>query len=72
MEFSKKLLVFASAMYLATWAVTVAAIFAAGEVPWGLMETLSWAYGAALACYCGKTAYENGIKIKEAGKPNGQ
>ena len=64
MEFSKKLMIFASAMYAATWAVVVAAIFRAGEVPWELFEALSWVYGAAVACYCGKTAYENKAKIQ--------
>ena len=64
MEFSKKLLVFASFMYMATWIVIVVSIFSADEVPWELMEKLSWVYGAALACYCGKAAYENKEKIK--------
>ena len=67
MEFSKKLLVFASAMYLATWTVIVVTIFIADEAPWELIETLSWVYGAAVACYCCKTAYENKAKI-EGGK----
>ena len=71
MEFSKKLMAFASAMYAATWAVTVAAIFATGDAPWRLMESLGWAYGAALACYCGKSAYENGAKIKKGGGGRG-
>ena len=64
MEFSKKLLVFASAMYLATWIVMVVSIFHADEVPWELIETLNWVYGAAVCCYCGKAGYENGAKIK--------
>ena len=69
MEFSKKLLVFASIMYVASWIVVVAAFFLANEAPWVLMETLSWVYGAAVAGYCGKSAYENGAKIKDACKP---
>ena len=69
MEFSKKLIVFASVMYAATWAVIVVAVFRAAEPPWELMQSLSWAYGASVCCYCGKSAYENGAKIKESGKP---
>ena len=68
MEFSKKLIAFASAMFAATWAVIVAAFFQGGEPPWELMEKLSWVYGAAVACYCGKAAYENGAKISRKGK----
>ena len=64
MELSKKLIIFASLMYVATWAVIVASIFRAEEPPWELMGMLSWVYGAAVACYCGKAAYENGKKIK--------
>ena len=67
MEFSKKLIVFASIMYMATWFVIVVAIFRAEKPPWELMEMLSWVYGAAVACYCGKSAYENKAKIKERG-----
>ena len=65
MEFSKKLIVFASVMYALTWAAIVITIFGGGmPVPWRLMESLSWVYGAAVCCYCGKAAYENGMKIK--------
>ena len=67
MEFSKKLMVFASVMYAATWVVIVASVFRDGEPPWELMGYLSWVYGAAVACYCGKSAYENGNKIKKGG-----
>ena len=67
MEFSKKLIIFASAMYAATWAVTVATVLRGGEPLWELMEMLSWVYGAAACCYCGKAAYENGAKIKGSG-----
>ena len=67
MEFSKILLIFASVMYVATWAVIVISIFRADETPWQLMEMLSWVYGAAVVCYCGKAAYENGSKIKSRG-----
>ena len=72
MEFSKKLIIFASIMYLATWIAVVAAVFGAGDPPWQLVESLSWVYGAAVACYCGKSAYENGAKIKGERKGDGQ
>ena len=68
MEFSKKLIIFASVMYVMTWIVIVVSIFCADEPPWELMEMLSWVYGAAVVCYCGKSAYENGFKIKGGGK----
>ena len=71
LEFSKKLMVFASAMFAATWAVIVAAFFQGGEPPWELMEKLSWVYGAAVACYCCKAAYENGAKIGSSRKGKG-
>ena len=64
MEFSKKLIIFASVMYAMTWVVVVSAFFFAKEPPWGLLETLSWVYGAAVCCYCGKSAYENKSKIQ--------
>ena len=67
MEFSKKLVIFASIMYLATWIAIVASISLARDAPWELMETLVWVYGAAVCCYCGKSAYENGHKIKKDG-----
>ena len=67
MEFSKKLILFASIMYAMTWAVIVTSIFRAEEPPWELLEALSWVYGAAVCCYCGKAAYENGHKIKNGG-----
>ena len=68
MEFSKKLIIFASVMYVMTWVVIVTSIFRAGEPPCELLEALSWVYGAAVACYCGKSAYENGHKIKGGGR----
>ena len=65
MEFSKKLIIFASIMYVMTWAVIVTSIFLTEEPPWELLEALSWVYGAAVVCYCGKSAYENGVKISK-------
>ena len=67
MEFSKMLIIFASVMYVMTWIVIVVSIFRADEPPWELMEMLSWTYGAAICCYCGKAAYENGNKIRGGG-----
>ena len=71
MEFSKKLMFFASIMYVATWVVIVVTIFFADEVPWELIETLSWVYGAAITGYCGKTAYVNKAKIHYCDKMKG-
>ena len=68
MEFSKIVMAFASALYALTWAVVAAAVFADGEPPWQMLESLSWVYGAAIASYCGKTAYENRAKIERGAK----
>ena len=67
-EFSKKLLAFASAMYLLTWALVAATVFTGHETPWPLMDGLNWVYGASVACYCGKSTCENMAKIKEGAK----
>ena len=66
MEFSKKLIIFASIMYVATWIVIVISVFRVDEVPFELMEMLSWVYGAAVVCYCGKSAYENKYKVSKS------
>ena len=71
MEFSKKLLAFISVMYIATWIAIIVSLFRMGDAPGELMTILemhSWVYGAAVACYCGKAAYENREKIKSGGK----
>ena len=65
MEFSKKLIIFVSVIFAATWTVIVVSIFQAGDAPWELMGKLSWVYGTAVACYCGKAAYENKCKIEQ-------
>jgi len=62
-EFSKKLMIYASIMYGATWVVTVISWFALGEVPRELISYTTWLYGAAIATYSGKSAYENKPKI---------
>jgi len=62
-EFSKKLMIFASVMYGATWVVAVISWFALGETPRELISYTTWLYGAALATYSGKSAYENKPKI---------
>ena len=63
MEFSKKLMIFASLMFAATWGVATYSWFAMGSFPEGLAQYVTWLYGAALAVYGGKSAYENGIKL---------
>ena len=63
MEFSKKLMIYASVMYGATWIVAVVSWFAFGETPRELISYTTWLYGAAIATYSGKSAYENKPKI---------
>ena len=71
MEFSKKLMVFASLMFAATWGVATFSWFASGGYPEGLAQLATWLYGAALAMYGGKSAYENGIKLHGSGNKKG-
>ena len=63
-EFSKKLMIFASVMYAATWLVAVFSWFHLGKIPWELIQNASWLYGATFVSYCGKSAYENKPKIE--------
>lgn len=67
MEFSKKLMIFASVMFSLTWAVAVYSWFMYSEIPLDLLQYASWLYGATFVSYCGKTAYENKEKIKGGG-----
>ena len=58
MEFSKKIMVFASVLYGATWTVVVFSWFSLGEIPLYLIQFATWLYGAAFVSYCCKSAYE--------------
>ena len=64
MEFSKKLMIFLSVIFAATWGIAVYSWFAGGEIPWQLIEFVNWMYGASFVSYCGKSAYENKFKIE--------
>ena len=71
MEFSKKLMVFTSVIFAATWAFAVCAWLAGGAIPWELVEFVNWLYGATFVSYCGKSAYENKYKIETGRGENG-
>jgi len=64
MEFSKKLMAFASLMYAVTWAFAALSWIMRGEMPSELLQYGTWLYGATIALYCGKAACENVCKIR--------
>ena len=68
MEFSKKLMIFVSVIFAATWGIAVYSWIAGGEFPWQLVEFVNWLYGACFVSYCGKSAYENKCKIERGGE----
>ena len=70
LEFSKKLMVFASVVYSATWALAITSWLTMGEVPQELMLYTTGLFGSAFAVYGGKSAYENKPKI-ERGRGGG-
>ena len=65
LEFSKKLIIFVSAIFATTWGIGLYAWFVGLEIPWQLFEIVNWLFGAVAIAYCGKSAYENGCRIKE-------
>ena len=67
MEFSKKLMIFVSLIFAATWCVAVFSWIVSGELPGELLEFVNWLYGASFVSYCGKSAYENKYKIDKGG-----
>ena len=64
MQASKALILFATVMYALTWIVAVFSWFSSGTLPDELMKYTTYLYGAALAIYGGKSAYENKAKIE--------
>ena len=68
MEFSKKLMIFASLIFAATWGLAVYAWIVGGEIPLKLIEIVNWLYGAVFVSYCCKSAYENKCKIERGGE----
>ena len=67
LQFSKRLMVFASVMYALTWLVLVVSWAVFRELPQELMLYSTWLYGTAVGFYCSKSAYENGCKLKKGG-----
>ena len=67
MEFSKKLMVFASAAFALTWLAAMVSWFVLRDVPEGVMQFVSVLYGATFVSYCGKSAYENRYRITKGG-----
>jgi len=65
-NFSKKLMVFASVIYAATWLVMVYSWFALRESPDTLKEYTTYLYGAAFAFYSAKSCIENKAKIEKS------
>jgi len=59
MEFSKKLMVFSSLMYAATWAVTMYSWFVFSTIPDGLKEMATWLFGATVAFYNAKSVMDH-------------
>ena len=68
MEFSKKLMLFMSLIFAATWGLAVYSWIVGGEFPWELVEFVNLLYGASFVSYCGKSAYENKYKIEQGGE----
>ena len=63
-EFSKKLIIFVSAIFATTWGVALYSWFVGREIPWQLVEIVNWLFGAVAVSYCCKSAYENKFKIE--------
>ena len=66
METSKALILFASIMYALTWVVAVYSWIENSIIPGELLKYSTYLYGASLAVYGGKAAYENKPKIENA------
>jgi hypothetical protein len=67
LEYQKRLMLFASAVYAAVLAVCVVSWFMYRELPIELLRDSTGLYGAAFACYSGKAALENKSKIEKEG-----
>jgi len=66
MTTSKKLLIFASAIYALMQIVVMVSWFVLRDIPGDLLYSTTGMYTAAIAAYCGKSAYENKYKIVHA------
>ena len=67
MEFSKKIMLFTSAIYLISWGMAAYYLVVNCEIPWELIQYANLLYGASGVSYCGKSAYENKAKIDKWG-----
>jgi len=63
MQFSKKIVIFASVVYAVILTVCVVSWFMYREYPVDFKENATWLYGAALAFYNAKACIENKCKI---------
>lgn len=68
MEFSKKLILWASFFYGLMCIVAILSWFLIGEWPREVIEHFSWPFGAIIATYMCKSAYENKPKIEQIWK----
>lgn len=66
-EFSKRLMIFATVIFALSWVIAVFSWFYAGEIPVYLLRYSHLIYGACCASYYCKTAYENKPKIEGKG-----
>ena len=64
MEFSKKLIIWASIFYGAMCIVALVSWFIIGDWPQEIIVHFSWPYGATATSYMFKSAYENKPKIQ--------
>jgi len=68
MEFSKKVLVFACAMYAITLIACIVSWFILREMPTELKGYATFLFGTLSGAYYGKSAYENKAKITKTSK----
>lgn len=61
LEFSKKIIIFASVIYALTWVVMVVSWFLYRDFPMEIKEFTTYIYGVAIAFYFGKSAYEKSL-----------
>ena len=71
MEFSKKLIIFATVIFAASWLIAVFSWFSMGEIPSYLLQYAHLLYGGCCVSYYCKSAYENKPKIERRGGDEG-
>ena len=70
LTFSKRLMVFACAIYTATWLTAVASWYFFGTIPDAIMGYGTFAFGVAITVYGAKSGYENHAKIENSFRSN--